>query len=397
MEVNGEKVNEVQDYKDMGLSEAMMQAIDKKGYVTATPIQVGAIPPFMEWKDVIAKAPTGTGKTFAFGIPMVEHTDPEGQDVTGLVLAPTRELALQIQDELRDLCAFKEGVRTVCLYGGAPIEKQIQTLKKKPQIVVATPGRLMDHMKRRTVRLDKVETVVLDEADRMLDMGFIRDVTHILDTMPQRRNLGMFSATISREVMDISWVYQRDPVEITVQAVAENKPDIQQYRIEVDRGEKAELTEKLLNAGGYERAIAFCNTKNMTDRLASLLRLRGVQADAIHGDIQQRVREKVLGQFRDGKLRVLVATDVAARGLDIDDVDAVFNYDVPDENEYYVHRIGRTGRAKRHGVAYTLVSTVTEALRMDDIQKGTQNTVIPLKYEKGVLLQLGPDGKPIEE
>ncbi len=397
MEVNGEQVNEVRDYKDMGLSAELMQAIDKKGYVTATPIQVGAIPPFMDWKDVIAKAPTGTGKTFAFGIPMVEHTDPEGEDVTALVLAPTRELALQIQEELRDLCAFKEGVRTVCLYGGAPIEKQIQTLKKKPQIVVATPGRLMDHMKRRTVRLDKVETVVLDEADRMLDMGFIRDVTHILDTMPQRKNLGMFSATISREVMDISWVYQRDPVEITVQAVAENKPDIQQYRVEVDRGDKVELTAQLLDAGGYERAIAFCNTKNMTDRLASLLRMRGVQADAIHGDIQQRVREKVLGQFRDGKLRVLVATDVAARGLDIDDVDVVFNYDVPDENEYYVHRIGRTGRAKRHGVAYTLVSTVTEALRMDDIQKGTQNTVLPLKYEKGVLLQLGPDGKPIEE
>ena len=388
MEVNGEQVNEVQDYKDMGLSPELMQAIDKKGYVTATPIQVGAIPPFMEWKDVIAKAPTGTGKTFAFGIPMVEHADPAGEDVTALVLAPTRELAIQIQEELRDLCAFKEGVRTVCLYGGAPIDKQIQTLKKKPQIVVATPGRLMDHMKRRTVRLDKVETVVLDEADRMLDMGFIRDVTHILDGIPKRRNLGMFSATISREVLDISWVYQRDPVEITVQAVAENKPDIQQYRIEVDRGDKVELTAQLLEAGGYERAIAFCNTKNMTDRLASLLRMRGVQADAIHGDIQQRVREKVLGQFRDGKLRVLVATDVAARGLDIDDVDVVFNYDVPDENEYYVHRIGRTGRAKRHGVAYTLVATVTEALKMDDIQKGTQNTVIPLKYEKGVLLEV---------
>ena len=396
MEVNGEQVNEVLDYKDMGLSDELMQAIGKKGYVTATPIQVGAIPPFMEWKDVIAKAPTGTGKTFAFGIPMVEHTDPDGEDVTGLVLAPTRELALQIQEELRDLCAFKEGVRTVCLYGGAPIEKQIQTLKKKPQIVVATPGRLMDHMKRRTVRLDKVQTVVLDEADRMLDMGFIRDVTHILDTMPQRKNLGMFSATISREVLDISWVYQREPVEITVQAVAENKPDIQQYRIDVDRGEKVDITAKLLEAGGYERAIAFCNTKNMTDRLASLLRMRGIQADAIHGDIQQRVREKVLGQFREGKLRVLVATDVAARGLDIDDVDVVFNYDVPDENEYYVHRIGRTGRAKRHGVAYTLVATVTEALRMDDIQKGTQNTVIPLRYEKGVLMELDENGKPKE-
>ncbi len=393
MEINGEKVNDQQDYKDMGLSEALMRAIDKKGYVAATPIQVGAIPPFMEWKDVIAKAPTGTGKTFAFGIPMVEHTDPEGQDVTALVLAPTRELAIQIQEELRDLCAFKEGVRTVCLYGGAPIDRQIQTLKKNPQIVVATPGRLMDHMKRRTVRLDKVQTVVLDEADRMLDMGFIRDVTKILDAMPQRKNLGMFSATISREVLDISWVYQRDPVEITVQAVAENKPDIQQYRIEVDRGEKAELTEKLLNAGGYERAIAFCNTKNMTDRLASMLRLRGIQADAIHGDIQQRVREKVLGQFRDGKLRVLVATDVAARGLDIDDVDVVFNYDVPDENEYYVHRIGRTGRARRHGVAYTLVASVTEALRMDDIQKGTRNTITPLKYEKGVLLELDEKGQ----
>ncbi len=388
MEVNGEVVNEIQDYKDMGLSPAILQAIDRKGYVTATPIQVGAIPPFIDWKDVIAKAPTGTGKTFAFGIPMVEHTDPAGGDVTGLVLAPTRELALQIQEELRDLCAFKEGVRTVCLYGGAPIEKQIQTLKKNPQIVVATPGRLMDHMKRRTVRLDKVETVVLDEADRMLDMGFIRDVTRILDTMPQRRNLGMFSATISREVLDISWVYQRDPVEITVQAVAENKPDIQQYRVEVERGEKAELTERLLNAGGYERAIAFCNTKTMTDRLASMLRLRGVQADAIHGDIPQRAREQVLSRFREGRLRVLVATDVAARGLDIDDVDVVFNYDVPDENEYYVHRIGRTGRAKRHGVAYTLVCSVTEALRMDDIQKGTRNTVLPLKYEDGVLLEL---------
>ena len=387
MEINGEQVNEIQDYKDMSLSPALMAAIEKKGYVTATPIQVGAIPHFMAWKDVIAKAPTGSGKTFAFGIPMVEHIDPAGTEVAALVLAPTRELALQIQSELRDLCAFKEGVRTVCLYGGDPIERQIKTLKNKPQIVVATPGRLMDHMKRRTVRLDKVETVVLDEADRMLDMGFIRDVTHILDLMPQRKNLGMFSATISREVLDISWVYQRDPVEITVQAVAENKPDIQQYRIQVDRGEKAELVARLLEAGGYERAIAFCNTKNMTDRLAGLLKMRGISCEAIHGDIPQRERERTLQRFKDGRLRVLVATDVAARGLDIDDVDVVFNYDVPDENEYYVHRIGRTGRAKRHGVAYTLVSTVTEALRLDEIQKGTRNDIIPLTYENGVLLE----------
>ena len=375
MEINGQTVNEEMKYTDLHLSDEVMRAIDKKGYVQATPVQAGAIPCFMEWKDVIAKAPTGTGKTFAFGIPMVEHTDPAGSEVTGLVLAPTRELAIQIRDELRDLCAFKEGVRVVCLYGGQPIDKQITQLKKAPQIVVATPGRLMDHVKRRTVRLDKVQTVVLDEADRMLDMGFVRDVTHILDLMPKRKNLGMFSATISREVLDISWVYQREPVEITVQADQENKPDIVQYRMEVDRSRKADTLARLLDMGGYDRVIAFCNTKNMTDRLAGLLQMRGISCEAIHGDIQQRVREKTLQKFRDGQLRVLAATDVAARGLDIDDVDAVFNFDIPEHNEDYVHRIGRTGRAKRHGVAFSLESTVTESLRMDDITKNTGNTI----------------------
>ena len=388
MEINGEQVNEVVRYDQLGLSPEIMRALDKKGYVQATPVQGGAIPYFMQWADVIAKAPTGTGKTFAFGIPMVEHIDPSSDAVQGLVLAPTRELAIQIMNELRDLCEFKEGVRAVVLYGGQPIDKQISQLKKRPQIVVATPGRLMDHMKRRTVRLDRVQTVVLDEADRMLDMGFIHDVTRILDQMKGRRNLGLFSATISREVMDISWVYQRDPVEIVVRPDEQNKPDIQQYRVEVDRNEKAEITAKILDAAGYERAIAFCNTKNMTDWLTGLLRMRGISCEAIHGDIQQSVREKTLGRFRRGELRVLVATDVAARGLDIDDVDVVFNYDVPDENEYYVHRIGRTGRAKRHGVAYTLVSTITEAMRMDDIQKITKNQVHRLKYEKGTLLDL---------
>ena len=391
MEINGEQVNEVVRYDQLGLSPEIMKALDKKGYVQATPVQGGAIPYFMDWKDVIAKAPTGTGKTFAFGIPMVEHIDPDSDAVQGLVLAPTRELAIQIMNELRDLCAFKEGVRAVVLYGGQPIDRQINQLKKKPQIVVATPGRLMDHMKRRIVRLDQVQTVVLDEADRMLDMGFIHDVTRILDQIKSRRNMGMFSATISREVMDISWVYQRDPVEIVVRPDEENKPDIQQYRIDVDRNEKAELTARILDAAGYERAIAFCNTKNMTDRLTGLLRMRGISCEAIHGDIQQSVREKTLGKFRRGELRVLVATDVAARGLDIDDVDVVFNYDVPDETEYYVHRIGRTGRAKRHGVAYTLVSTITESMKMDDIQKITRNQVHPLKYEKGVLLDLAED------
>lgn len=387
MEINGTTVSGTARYLEMGLSPELMRAIEKKGYVEATPIQTGAIPWFMDWKDVIAKAPTGTGKTFAFGIPMVEHIDPECADVQGLVLAPTRELAIQIQDELRVLCAFKEGVRVVCLYGGQPIGGQINQLKKKPQIVVATPGRLMDHMKRRTVRLDRVETVVLDEADRMLDMGFVRDVTHILDQMPHRKNLGMFSATISREVLDISWVYQREPVEITVQSDQENRPDIAQYRLDVERNEKADIMVRLLEMGDYERVIAFCNTKNMTDRLAGLLGMRGISCQAIHGDITQSLREHTLKKFREGKMRVLAATDVAARGLDIDDVDAVFNYDVPDENEYYIHRIGRTGRAKRHGVAFSLVSSITEGLRLDDIIKSTGSQIRTVYFnEKGDLV-----------
>ena len=387
MEINGQTVSGIKRYDEMGLSAELMRAIEKKGYVEATPIQTGAIPWFMDWKDVIAKAPTGTGKTFAFGIPMVEHTDPASTHVTGLVLAPTRELAIQIQDELRDLCAFKEGVRVVCLYGGQPINTQINQLKKKPQIVVATPGRLMDHMKRRTVRLDQVETVVLDEADRMLDMGFVQDVTRILDTMPKRKNLGMFSATISREVLDISWVYQREPVEITVQADQENRPDIAQYRLDVDRSEKADTMVRLLEMGDYERVIAFCNTKNMTDRLAGLLDMRGISCEAIHGDITQSLRERTLQRFRDGKLWVLAATDVAARGLDIDDVDAVFNYDIPDENEYYIHRIGRTGRARRHGVAFSLVATISEGLRLDDIVKSTGSQIRAVYFnEKGDLV-----------
>ena len=393
MEIDGVVVSDTYFYKDMNLSEAIRKALDKKGFTQATAIQGGAIPYFMQWRDVVAKAPTGTGKTYAFGIPMVEHVDPDSDKVQGLILAPTRELAIQIRDELRDLCAFREGVRVVCLYGGQPIEKQITQLKNRPQIVVATPGRLMDHMKRRTVRLDEVQTVVLDEADRMLDMGFIQDVTRILDRIPHRRNLGLFSATISREVMDISWVYQRDPVEITVRPVEESKPDITQYRIDLDgREQKLDTLAALITHGEYERAIAFCNTKNMTDRLAGLLKMRGISCEAIHGDIQQRIREKTLEKFKKGEIAVLVATDVAARGLDIDDVDVVFNYDVPDELENYIHRVGRTGRAKRHGVAYTLVASVTEAVRMRDIARNHRMDIQLLKYDQdGCLMLVDPE------
>ena len=366
-------------FESFGLSEATMRAVRNKGYTVSTPVQAGCIPPMMAGKDVIAKAPTGTGKTMAFGLPIIEKIDAASEEVQAVILAPTRELAMQITDELRDVAVCHEGVRLVCLYGGQPIQKQITALKRKPQIVVATPGRLSDHMKRRTVDVRKVRTVILDEADRMLDMGFIHDVTKLLDKMSGRENLGMFSATISREVMDISWVYQRDPEEITVRATEENKPDILQYSLEVPSDGKVGAIVKILEHENYDRVICFCNTKGSTERLTKFLQMRGLDAQCIHGDIPQGKREAVMQKFRDGKLRIFVATDVASRGIDVDDVDAVFNFEVPDENEYYIHRIGRTGRAKRHGVAYTLVSDFPSRMRLSDIARNTRQEIISAK------------------
>ena len=362
-------------FADLGLSEEILQALEKKGYGYPTRIQAEAIPEFMQWKDVIAKAPTGTGKTFAFGIPMIEHIDAESEDLQGLILAPTRELAIQICDELRGLLTYYKNIRVAVVYGGAKIEGQIKQLKNHPQIVVATPGRLMDHYKRHTLSFDKVQTVVLDEADRMLDMGFFDDVTKIIEKVKNRRNLGLFSATISQEVMTVSWMYQRDEVEITVPADTDNRPDITQYSITCPPLEKIEMTSRLIRTLRLERTIVFCNTKVMCQRLRDDLVRMGLDADCIHGDIPQKKREAVMARFRRGELPIFVATDVAARGIDVDDVDAVFNYDVPLENEYYVHRIGRTGRAKRRGVAYTLVSDYPSGMRLDEIAKFTGNEV----------------------
>lgn len=369
-------------FDSLGLSPEIMRAIAHRNLEVSTPVQAGCIPPMMAWQDVIAKAPTGTGKTFAYGIPIVEHIDPEDESVQAVILAPTRELAIQITGELRDIAAFKPGVRSVCLYGGQPIGKQIDTLKKHPQIVVATPGRLSDHMKRRTVKVDAVQTVVLDEADRMLDMGFIHDVTRLLDKMSHRKNLGLFSATISREVMDIAWVYQRDAAEITVREDEQNKPDIKQFRMEVSQNEKADVIARILEQTGFDRCMAFCNTKGSTERITKFLQMQGIDAECIHGDIPQRKREQVMDKFRRGELRVFVSTDVAARGIDVDDVDIVFNCDVPDENQDYVHRIGRTGRAKRQGVAVTLIADYPSKMRIDDIAQKTRNVITPVRFDE---------------
>ena len=365
-------------FQDLGLSDATLKALEKKGYGWPTTIQAEAIPHFMQWKDVIAKAPTGTGKTFAFGIPMIEHIDPALQEVQGLILAPTRELAIQIGDELRGLLTYYEGIRVAVLYGGAGIGGQIKQLERKPQIVVATPGRLMDHYNRHTIRLDKIQTVVLDEADRMLDMGFFKDVTKIIEKVKNRKNLGLFSATISQEVMTVSWMYQRDEVEITVEPKQEDRPDIDQFSLTCTPLEKAETTVRLIRSQGYERIMIFCNTKHMCQRLCDDFQRAGLDADCIHGDIRQSQRERTMQRYRDGKLAILIATDVASRGIDVDDVDCVINYDVPDENEYYVHRIGRTGRAKRKGVAWSIISNFPEKAKMDEICKFCQFTVTPM-------------------
>ena len=369
-------------FKDLGLSDAMLKALEQKGYGWPTTIQAEAIPHFMNWKDVIAKAPTGTGKTFAFGIPMIEHIDAQLEAVQGLILAPTRELAIQIGDELRSLLTHYQGIRVAVLYGGAGIGGQIKQLERKPQIVVATPGRLMDHYNRKTIRLDKIQTVVLDEADRMLDMGFFKDVTRIIEKVKNRKNLGLFSATISQEVMTVSWMYQRDEVEITVEPKQEDRPDIDQYSLTVSPLQKAETTLRLIRSQGYERVMIFCNTKHMCQRLSDDFKRAGLDCDCIHGDIKQSLREKTMQRYRDGKLQVLIATDVASRGIDVDDVDCVINFDVPDENEYYVHRIGRTGRAKRKGIAWSIIGNFPEKAKLDEICKFCDFKVQPMVMDE---------------
>ena len=369
-------------FKDLGLSDAMLKALEQKGYGWPTTIQAEAIPHFMNWKDVIAKAPTGTGKTFAFGIPMIEHIDAQLEAVQGLILAPTRELAIQIGDELRSLLTHYQGIRVAVLYGGAGIGGQIKQLERKPQIVVATPGRLMDHYNRKTIRLDKIQTVVLDEADRMLDMGFFKDVTRIIEKVKNRKNLGLFSATISQEVMTVSWMYQRDEVEITVEPKQEDRPDIDQYSLTVSPLQKAETTLRLIRSQGYERVMIFCNTKHMCQRLSDDFKRAGLDCDCIHGDIKQSLREKTMQRYRDGKLQVLIATDVASRGIDVDDVDCVINFDVPGENEYYVHRIGRTGRAKRKGIAWSIIGNFPEKAKLDEICKFCDFKVQPMVMDE---------------
>ena len=331
-------------------------------------MQAKTIPLMMSGADVNAIAPTGTGKTCAFGIPMLEYVQLNEPEVQEVVLAPTRELALQIGDELTKLAKYIKGCRIAVLYGGQPIPKQLAALKRKPQILVATPGRLLDHMNRGNVHLNAVHTMVLDEADEMLNMGFVKDVTRIIEATPDERQMVLFSATTNQDVLTIAWKYQHDPIEVTVEATKQDRPQIAQYVISTEQ-----------------------NTKFMTDRLTERLKKEGYQAECIHGDVKQSQRNVVMNDFRRGKFPILIATDVAARGIDVDDVEAVINFDLPAENEYYLHRIGRTGRAHKHGVSFSLV-TFQESVRMDEILKYMIAKPLPLHFEDGILRN--EDGTP---
>ena len=352
----------------------IIRATQAMGYTEMTEIQQKAIPLMLAGHDMIAKAPTGTGKTVAFGIPILQKAAgfPAGAP-KAVVLSPTRELAQQIAQDLTNLAQFLPEIRVVCVYGGAGLEKQQKQLKAGCQIVVATPGRLMDHYRHHALDLSQVTTIVLDEADEMLNMGFYKDVRGIIDLLKSRESLSMFSATISREVLDIGWLYQHNAAEVDVQPVQESSPKIAQYKLLTTGRDKLADLAQIIISKDYKRVMVFCNTKYNTGMLANQLARLHFNVDCLHGDLSQAERNRIMQRFKAGEINVLVATDVAARGIDVSNVDAVINYDVPEENEHYTHRIGRTGRAKREGASY-LFYTKDEQKRVDTLLRLTRNT-----------------------
>ena len=371
-------------FEEMDLSKEILRAIRDLGYTEPSTIQKKTIPLMMSGVDIYAIAPTGTGKTCAFGIPMLEYVQLKDDRVQEIVLAPTRELAIQIGEELTKLAKYIRGCRIAVLYGGQSISKQLAQIRRNPQILIATPGRLLDHMERGNVRLNAVHTMVLDEADEMLNMGFVKDVTKIIERTPPDRQLVLYSATTNQDVLTIAWKYQHDPVEVTVEATKKDRPQITQYVISTEEHKKTEDLLYLLDSDVFSRVMVFCNTKFMTDRLTSRLQKEGYDARCIHGDVRQSVRNETMHAFKQGKFPVLVATDVAARGIDVDDVEAVINFELPNENEYYLHRIGRTGRAHKHGVSFSLV-TFREGVRMEEILKYMIAKPTPLHFKDGIL------------
>ena len=367
---------DVTKFEELQLDDRIIRAITEMGFEEASPIQAQAIPVVLEGRDMIGQAQTGTGKTAAFGLPLLQKVDPKVKKLQAIVLLPTRELAIQVAEELRRFAKFMHGIKVLPVYGGQDIVRQIRALKDGTQIVVGTPGRVMDHMRRKTVKMDHVHTVVLDEADEMLNMGFLEDMETILSQLPEERQTLMFSATTPQAIADIAKKFQKDPVTVRVIKKELTVPKVTQYYYEVKPKNKVEVMCRLLDMYSPKLSIIFCNTKRQVDELVQALQGRGYFAEGLHGDLKQVQRDRVMESFRNGRTDILIATDVAARGIDVGNVEAVFNYDIPQDDEYYVHRIGRTGRAGREGKAFSLV-VGKEVYKLRDIQRYCKTKIIP--------------------
>ena len=355
-------------FEEMCLDTRIMRAIAEMGFEQPSPIQAQSIPIAVEGKDMIGQARTGTGKTASFGIPMLQRINPKDKNLQAIVLCPTRELAIQSANEIRKLAKFLYGIKVLPIYGGQEISKQIRSLKGGVQIVIGTPGRVMDHLRRHTLKPQTVDIVVLDEADEMLNMGFREDIETILGQLPEERQTMLFSATMPKPILEIAKRYLHEPEIVKVIQKELTVPKIEQYYYEVNPRKKNEVLSRLLDMYDPSLSLVFCNTKRKVDELVADLKGRGYFAEGLNGDMKQSQRDRVMNGFRNGRTDILVATDVAARGIDVDDVEAVFNYDVPQDDEYYVHRIGRTGRAGREGRAFTLV-VGKEIYKLKDIQR----------------------------
>ena len=362
-------------FEDLPISDDIKRAVIEMGFEEPSPIQSQSIPVILSGKDVIGQAQTGTGKTAAFSIPILEMVNPEEKNLQAVVLCPTRELAIQVSTEIRKIGKYTHGIKSLPVYGGQPIERQIKALKGGVQIVIGTPGRVIDHINRKTLKMDNVKMVILDEADEMLDMGFREDIEMILSKTPEERQTTFFSATMPKGILDLTKKYQKNPEHIKVVRKELTVPNIKQYYIETRSANKLEVLSRLIDVYNPKLSVVFTNTKKGADELVSDLQARGYFADALHGDLKQTQRDIVMDKFRNGTIDILVATDVAARGIDVDDVEAVFNYDLPQDEEYYVHRIGRTGRAGRNGISFSFVFG-KEMRKMRDIERYTKTKLV---------------------
>ena len=362
-------------FEDLPISDEIKRAIADMGFEEPSPIQAQSIPVILSGRDVIGQAQTGTGKTAAFSIPVLETIDPENKSLQAIILCPTRELAIQVSKEIKKLSKYMHGIKSLPVYGGQPIDRQIKSLKGGVQIVIGTPGRVIDHINRKTLKLDNVKMLILDEADEMLDMGFREDIETILNKTPENRQTTFFSATMPKGILDLTRKYQNDPEHVKIVRKEITVSNISQYYIETRNANKLEVLCRLIDVYNPKLSVVFTNTKRGADELVSDLQARGYFADALHGDLKQTQRDIVMDKFRQGTIDILVATDVAARGIDVDDVEAVFNYDLPQDEEYYVHRIGRTGRAGRTGVSFSFVFG-KEMRKMRDIERYTKAKLV---------------------